>query len=298
MNDKDSSINKKLYKRNKEENIIISFNQINEYNSIKKMEYNTNASKINTRINIDKINLFKENHKNKNLFLIMTFILFYYFYPFYSFFSKNNELSKVRNLNSDYSEITITLKGPGKKQIINILDPLPTNILINGLEATEFATWDLKYEFLLEEEYIILLKYNSSFTTCANMFRPLDYITKIDLSKFDSSKVKDTSAMFYKCASLVELNLQNFDTSSVTDMHQMFLGCSSMTSFDLSSFDTSNVMNMSSLFIYDVQLTSVDLSSFNTSSVKDMSFMFMSCPRLKSLDLSNFNTQSLENIHF
>ena len=36
MNDKDSSINKKLYKRNKEENIIISFNQIYEYNSIKK----------------------------------------------------------------------------------------------------------------------------------------------------------------------------------------------------------------------------------------------------------------------
>ena len=291
MNDKDNNINKKLYKGNKEQNIIISFNQINDYNSIKKMDFNTKESEISTRINIDKINLFKGNHKNKYLFLIMTFIFFYYFY---SFFSKNKELSKVRNLNSGYSEITITLKGPGEKKIINILDPFPTNIIINGTDVTQYATSDLKYNFLSENDYIIVLKYNSLFTTCANMFRPFDYITKVDLSKFDSSKVKDTSGMFYKCGSLVELNLKNFDTSSVTNMYQMFLGCSSMTSFDLSSFDTSNVINMSSLFTYDVQLSSVDLSSFNTSSVKDMRFMFMACPSLKSLDLSNFNTQSLE----
>ena len=44
MNDKDNNINKKLYKGNKEQNIIISFNQINDYNSIKKMDFNTKES--------------------------------------------------------------------------------------------------------------------------------------------------------------------------------------------------------------------------------------------------------------
>ena len=294
MNGKDNSINKKLYKSNKEENIIILLNQKNNYNLIKRMESKENSTDNNSRINIDKINIFIENHKNIFLFLLKAFLLFFFIYSVFS--NKSKELPKMRNLNSDYSEITITLKGPGEKKIINILDPFPTNILINGIDVTEFATSDLKYNFLEEEEYNIVLKYNSPFTTCAYMFSPLDYIIKIDLSKFDSSKVTDTSAMFYKCASLVELNLENFDTSSVTDMHQMFLGCLSMTSFDLSSFDTSNVINMNSLFIYDIELVSVDLSSFNTSSVKDMSFMFMSCPRLKSLNLSNFNTQSLENM--
>jgi len=289
MNDNINSINDKLYKGKKEQNIIISLNKINDYNSITKMESNTKSNQIN---NV-KINLFKENRKNRYKFLIIIFILIYFIY---SFFSKNKELSKVRNLNSDYSEITITLHGPVKSKLINILDPLPTNIIINGVDVTEMVTWDLKYDFQGEFEYTIVLKYNSSFTTCANMFRQIEYIEKIDLSKFDSSKVKDTSGMFYKCPRLVELNLENFDTSSVTDMHQMFLGCSSMTSFDLSGLDTSKVINMSSLFIYDVELTSVNLSNIDTSSVKDMSFMFMSCPRLKSIDLSNFNTQSLKNV--
>jgi len=294
MNDKDNSINKNAYKENKEKNIKISLNQNNNYNIIKQMESNETASEISSRINIDIIYTFKENLIKIFSFLLKAFILSFLIYSVFS--NKNKKLPKMRKLNSDYSEITIALNGPGVMKLINILDPLPTNIIINGVDVTEMATWDLKYDFQGEFEYTIVLKYNSSFTTCAYMFSPLDYITKIDLSKFDSSKVTDTSAMFYKCGSLVELNLENFDTSLVTDMHQMFLGCSSMTSFDLSSFDTSNVVDMSSLFIYDTELVSVDLSSFNTSSVKDMSFMFMSCPRLRSLNLSNFNTQSLENM--
>ena len=293
MNDKNNNINKKLYKGNRTQNIIISLNQINDYNSFKKIEYNTKAYEISTIFNIDKINLFKENHKNKYKFLIMTFILFY---SFYSLFYKNKEFSKVRNLNSEYSEITVTILGPVMSKIINILDPFPSKIIINEIDVTESAPGDLIYNFTERIEYTIVLQYNSSFTTCANMFRENDNIIKIDLSKFDSSKVTDTSSMFYKCGRLEELNLQNFDTSSVTDMHQMFLGCSSIVSLDLSSLDTSNVINMSALFDYDFKLVSVDLSSFDTSSVKDMSFMFMNCPRLRSLDLSNFNTQSLENM--
>ena len=294
MNDKDNSINKKLYKGNKEQNIIISLYHKNNANLIKPNESNEKPNEISTRIHKDKINILNKNHKNIFSFLLKTFILFYFIYSV--FFNKNKELPKMRNLNSEYSEITVTIKGPGFYKVINILDPLPCNIFIKGVDVTESATSDLKYNFLVEEEYTVVLRYNSSFKTCAYMFSPFDYITKIDLSKFDSSKVTDTSAMFYKCGNLVELNLTNFDTSLVTDMHQMFLGCSSMTSLDLSSFDTSNVINMSSLFIYDPKLVSVDLSSFNTSSVKDMSYMFMNCPRLRSLNLSNFSTQSLANM--
>jgi len=294
MNDKDNSIYKKLYKGNKEQNIIISLYHKNNYNLIKPKEANEKPSEISTRINKDKFNIISKNHKNIFSFLLKAFIFLYFIYSVFS--NNNKELPKMRNLNSEYSEITVTIQGPGFYKIINILDPLPCNIFIKGVDVTESATSDLKYNFLEEEEYTIVLRYNTSFTTCAWMFHSFDYVTKIDLSKFDSSKVTDTSAMFYRCSNLVELNLTNFNTSSVTDMHQMFLACSSMTSLDLSSFDTSNVINMSSLFIYDSELASVDLSSFDTSSVKDMRFMFMACPRLKSVNISNFNTQSLENM--
>ena len=293
MKYKDNIINKRIYKRNKKQNIIISLNQINGYNIIKQMKYNVKVKEINSKINNKKRNIFKGNHKNKFFFLLMMTLFFYFIYLF---FSKNKVLSKARNLNSEYSEITITINGPCEVSLINILDPFPNKVIINEIDVSGLIPSDLKYDFQEEDVYTIILQYDSLFTTCANMFRNNDYITKIDLSKFDSSKVTDTSGMFYKCGSLKELNLQNFNTSSVTTMHQMFLGCPSMTSFDLSSFDTSNVVDMSSLFIYDTGITSIDLSNFNTSSVKDMSFMFMSCTNLKSLNLSNINTQSLENM--
>ena len=58
MKYKDNIINKRIYKRNKKQNIIISLNQINGYNIIKQMKYNVKVKEINSKINITKINFF------------------------------------------------------------------------------------------------------------------------------------------------------------------------------------------------------------------------------------------------
>ena len=70
----------------------------------------------------------------------------------------------------------------------------------------------------------------------------------LDLSSFDTSKVKIMGHMFRGCSSLESLDVSRFDTSKVTDMSDMFDGCESLSSLDLSSWDTSRVTDMRFMF--------------------------------------------------
>ena len=227
---------------------------------------------------------------------------------FFSLFirlSISNEVShNIRNLLFN-SEITITLLGSGNQYILNnytirvedllySFDYIPDKILINDVEInyTGYMVYDLE-----KEENNITMIFYDLLPTCQAMFSNLRNITYIDLSKFDSSHVTETSCMFYSCESLISINFGTFNTESVTDMHRMFFGCISLTSLNLSSFKTSNVLDMYGLFASCESLLSLDLRNFDTSSVNTMSVMFLSCSSLKVLDLSNFNTSSVVNFH-
>ena len=113
----------------------------------------------------------------------------------------------------------------------------------------------------------------------------------INLSSFNTSKVKNMKAMFYKVTTTT-LDTSSFDTPSVTDMSYMFY--SQATKIDASGFDTSNVTDMSYMFSY-TQATTLDLSSFNTSKVNNMNSMFSST-NATTLDLSNFDTSKVTNM--
>ena len=104
------------------------------------------------------------------------------------------------------------------------------------------------------------------------------------------------SHMFYRCSALTSLDLSNFNTAKVRDMSHMFYGCSALTSLDLSNFNTAIVTNMSNMFYDCSALSSLDLSNFNTAIVTNMSNMFFDCSALSSLDLSNFYTKKVENM--
>ena len=54
--------------------------------------------------------------------------------------------------------------------------------------------------------------------------------------------------MFCDCIGLTKLDLSGFDTSSIRDINYMFDGCVNLTSLDLSSFDTSKGVNMTVTF--------------------------------------------------
>ena len=122
--------------------------------------------------------------------------------------------------------------------------------------------------------------------------KPLSYLTKIDLSGWDTSNVTDMNYMFSGCSSLTSLDVSNFNTGKVTDMSSMFQYCSLLTSLDVSNFNTGNVTDIGHMFDGCSSLTSLDVSSFNTSKVNSyssFSYMFSGCSSLKTLDLSNFD---------
>ena len=152
---------------------------------------------------------------------------------------------------------------------------------------------------------LIQIKFNDNFNTAnvtnmESMFKGCSSLTNLDLSSFNTSKVKYMGGMyvgmFYECSKLRNLDLSNFNTANVIYMQRMFFGCSSLTSLDLSSFDTSNVTDMEAMFSSCSSLTSLNLSSFNTANATDMSVMFNMCSSLISLDLSSFNTLNITDM--
>ena len=127
----------------------------------------------------------------------------------------------------------------------------------------------------------------------SGMFEYCSFLTSLNLSSFNTSKVTDMRFMFDGCSSLTSLDLNSFNTSKVTDMRFMFYGCSSLTSLDLSNFNTLNVTDMGLMFDGCSSLTSLDLSSFNILNVTDMGFMFQGCISINNLDISTFYISAL-----
>ena len=149
----------------------------------------------------------------------------------------------------------------------------------------------------------------------------MPYVTKLDVSNFNTSNVTEGYSIFRNNSRLVDfdvsgwdthnfkgmnfmfagiakktLDLTNFVTSNVTNMQGMFSSCRSLTSLDVSNFDTSKVTDMNSMFSYCYTLTSLDVSGWNTSKVTTMSYMFYGCQSLTSLDVSNFDTSKVTDM--
>ena len=148
-----------------------------------------------------------------------------------------------RNLLS-VSEITITIIGKGDQYILSNetmeinkisynFNQTPDEILINGERQnySGFVAYNLE-----REENIITMKFNEPLTECNLMFYNLNNITKIDLSKFDTSQVTEMIGMFYECSSLISLNLDGINTSLVTNMDYMFSNCNKLDLINLKSF--------------------------------------------------------------
>lgn len=118
--------------------------------------------------------------------------------------------------------------------------------------------------------------------------------TTLDLSKFDTSSVRNMGYMF-EYAKATHLDLSGFDTSKATAMNQMFQYAET-TSVDLSSFNTSNVTNMSYMFNKN-KIEILDLSTFDTSNVTNMRGIFQYFPG-SNIDLSSFDMTNVTNTDF
>ena len=201
--------------------------------------------------------------------------------------SKNTRKSK-----NYYSEIHLVIQKDNFFSLpISILndefDTDPDEVLINGNLKECKKKCNLQYG-----RNNITLRFKNQIESCEKMFRYLNNIIEVDLSKIDASKITTMSKMFSGCSSLEKINFGNINTSSVENMEYLFYGCSKLTTIDLSKFDTSNVKTMEAMFCYCDKLKYLDLSNFNTQKVTTINSMFYYCDSLIFLNLKNFQINS------
>ena len=137
--------------------------------------------------------------------------------------------------------------------------------------------------------------FNTSNVTNMGRLFYKNWISKLDLSSFDTRKVIYMNAMFMEAYSVEEINLSSFDTSNTWFMGNMFQNTHALKKLDLHNFNTQTVTHMQYMF-YNSGVPNLDLSNFNTSKVKDMKSMFGGIRNIEELNLSNFDTSNVENM--
>ena len=198
--------------------------------------------------------------------------------------------SKIGKLNKN-SEIIITINGSGIQGILNQnFNTLPYEILVNDNQVNQI---DFYVYNLIDQVNNVTLRWNKILEDCSNMFKELKNITKINLSNFNSSKVKSMLNMFFNCESLTSIDISNLDTSLVTTMHAMFSRCYLLKSINLENLNTSSLTKMGYMFSRCRSLISLNLNHLNTSLVKNMNNMFYECKKLQSLYINEINTSSV-----
>ena len=209
----------------------------------------------------------------------------------YIYFAILISIHSLDNFTEYKSEINLVIQGPGNFNILSDSFYLnPSNIIING----DIKPSCNKSYYLGNMLNNVTIKFDKQLESLENMFKDLNNIIEIDLSKLDTSKATTMASMFENCSNLKNITFGNINTSLVKNMYALFHYCSKLTALDLSNFDTSSVTDMNSIFRYCESLTSIDVSKFNTSKVETMHDMFGYCHKLISINVSNFDTSKVK----
>ena len=105
------------------------------------------------------------------------------------------------------------------------------------------------------------------------------------IENLNTSEAEYTSYMFQNCSSIETLDLSHFDTRKVKMMGAMFKGCSSLKSVDISNFDSGICTSLNSMFYGCNKLTSLDLSALTINESADSRSMLNGCTALEELTI-------------
>lgn len=136
---------------------------------------------------------------------------------------------------------------------------------------------------------------NDKILTMSNLFQNLPQLRSINLAGFTTNNV-ETMVNMFESTGVLHLDLSSFNTSKVKDMRAMFANNSLMTDLDLSSFNTSLVTKMRDMFSHMVRLKNLNISSFNTSNVEDMAGMFDNDSELSNFSVLSFDTRKVKQM--
>ena len=143
----------------------------------------------------------------------------------------------------------------------------------------------------------------SKVTSMAGMFFMDVNLTELDLTVFDTTNVTDMTNMFsggwtdnrYPMKLKRIKGIERFNTSKVKYFSDMFFETEYLMELDVSKWDTSSAISMSGMFVF-MNAQVLDVSNFDTSNVTSMYRMFWWARRIKNLDLSNFDMSKVTNV--
>ena len=218
--------------------------------------------------------------KKKSFITLLALAIILILFP--SFVSKEY-LYKLKALQF-YSEIQLAIQERGDQYILSTgiptdkggfynkyEGPLPDYIWING--DSKIIKDTMIYNLTEEYNYITLI-WDSPLNSTESMFIGVKNITKIVISHFDSTYLKNINGMFYSIALLTSIDLSNLNTSLVTDFGYLFFKCYSLISLDLSNFNISHAQNLKYMFKNCTSLLFLNLKSFTEESLIDIEEMF------------------------
>ena len=113
-----------------------------------------------------------------------------------------------------------------------------------------------------------------------NMYELFEYVGHdFNVSKWDTSNVKNMGYMFYRCYKFTGKGIGNWDVSNVKDIGGMFAGCEKFDC-DLSNWDVSNVIDMKFTFNYCLNFKGKGLENWDVSNIHAMYCVFKNCINL------------------
>lgn len=121
--------------------------------------------------------------------------------------------------------------------------------------------------------------------------------TEIYISLMGTGSLTRTKGMFYGCKNLTKLNITKLNTSQVVTMAYMFAECPKLNLNginDWNKFSTASVTTMEGMFKNCAAMSYLKLTNWNTTKVTNMKDMFSGCKALKTLIVgSNFSVAGM-----
>ncbi|WP_367295815.1 BspA family leucine-rich repeat surface protein [Levilactobacillus yonginensis] len=128
----------------------------------------------------------------------------------------------------------------------------------------------------------------SNVTTMDSMLYNDDALTTVDAADWDVSSLTSADSLFYGTA-IANLNLSGWQTSKLKTLSNAFASMPNLVSFDGSNWDTSNVVIFVQAFEGDPLLTTAKVSDWDVSGGSQFTSMFHNDPSLATLDLSQWH---------
>ena len=200
---------------------------------------------------------------------------------------KNNSITAVYSLQKNEESVFFNPKNIGlsdnsyKIEVLSVKneDDIPTQNTLRNLE-------DISYKFLSQINgkieiritfYIVLVSMFKLFKGCKNLI-------EIDLSKLDTSNLKDLDSTFENCSNLKFANLNMPNGQKVELMDNSFTGCQKLENVDLTEFEPKKNISMQNMFKNCANLNYIDLSNFHS---YNFDGIFLGCLNI----VININTQ-------